>query len=396
MSVQAVNSPDLPPVAERKAWRHHRLSALREAHPRLGTRVQRMLRFQASVRAVEYYVTNACNIRCQGCWFFQYGYDKKSREEKDLPKIREFLEEQTKKYRINAATIIGGEPTLFPDRLRIYVDALRYVTISSNGLKALPMEGFENVTIALTLFGGGPLDDKLRGILPSGQRISGLFDKVLENYHNDPRAGFVFALTEDGIDYIEPTVRRIAENGNILTFGFYSKYGSADPLAQGHQAELLAEALRVKALYPETVVSHPYYIEAVITGRSHFASFGYDVCPSLSRDHPDHRERFENGNPTLPFFNSWAADLETLNLCCVSGDCSGCRDSQAVSSWLLVSLDHFLGSAQHLETWLDIAEGYWKGFIWSPYHRTKTAAEGSAPCRDTSLSDEVRHLRRAS
>ena len=27
----------------------------------------------------EYHLTNACNIRCQGCWFFEFGHDKKTR-----------------------------------------------------------------------------------------------------------------------------------------------------------------------------------------------------------------------------------------------------------------------------------------------------------------------------
>ena len=28
------------------------------------------------VRSTEYLLTNACNIRCEGCWFFKHDFDK--------------------------------------------------------------------------------------------------------------------------------------------------------------------------------------------------------------------------------------------------------------------------------------------------------------------------------
>ena len=70
-----------------------------------------------------------------------------------------------------------------------------------------------------------------------------------------------------------------------------------------------------------------------------------------------------NGNPVLPGFAAYAADAKTLNFCCTSGHCESCRDSQAVYSWLLVSLPHFLDSKERLRTWVDVAEGYWRQFV---------------------------------
>lgn len=343
-------------------------------------RLRNVITHSRKVRTSEYHITNACNIRCRGCWFFEYGHDTETTEVKNLEKLDAFLVKERDERRINSALVIGGEPTLFPNRLALFVKHLTNVTISSNGLRKLPREGFENVAVGLTLFGGGPLDDQLRGVKPSGKTFTGLFETALENYHNDPRAGFIYALNEDGLPYIEETVKRIRDNGNRVNFNFYSKYNTNDPAAQAHQQELLDEALRVKALYPETVVSHPYYIRAMITGRSHWGEFGYDTCPSISIDNPVHEERLKNGNPSLPFFNTWGADLKTLKFCCTSGHCNGCRDSQAISSWLLVSMDRFLDSREHLQTWVEIAESYWKQFVWGPYHWTKVGPEKlSAP-----------------
>ena len=353
-----------------------RIKELTADHPDLHGRLKAVLRYGATIRSTEYHLTNACNIRCEGCWFFAYGHDQNTRDVKDPDKIRAFVERE-KERGINTALLIGGEPTLFPERIRIFQDVMERVTVSTNGLKKLPYEGFEDVAIGISLFGGGSLDDELRAILPSGKRFNGLFDKSLENYENDPRVGFIYAVTEDGIEHIEPTVKRIRENGNRLTFNFYSKYNEPSPLAQSHQRELLEEVLRVQADYSDVVMSHPYYIRALITGASHFGEFGYDVCPSISVDNPKNAERMQNGNPYLPLFNAVTADLETHELCCTSGHCDGCRDSQAVQSWLLVSLHKFTDSLDHLRTWVELSESYWDQFVWSPY-RGATGREKEA------------------
>jgi hypothetical protein len=193
----------------------------------------------------------------------------------------------------------------------------------------------------------------------------------LNNYKNDPRVTFIYAITEEGIQHIEPTVKRIHDNGNVVTFNFYSEYDKDSLLRHVTTGKLLEEALRVKALYPTTVLSTPYYIKTIISGETEWGKFGYDVCPSISVDHPAHRDRLQNGNRTLPLFNAYAPDLKTVNFCCTSGRCESCRDSQAVSSWLMVSAEKFFHSLEGIGTWVDLAEAYWGQFVWSPFHWSK-------------------------
>ena len=323
--------------------------------------------FARTFRPSEYHITNACNLRCRGCWFFAYDYDKRTRDQTDLAALEAFIERERRRH-VNAALLIGGEPSLVPERVASFVSAMDYVTVSTNGLRPLPMDGFERVSIGITLFGGGDLDDELRAIAPGGRTFTGLFEKALANYRNDPRAIFNYAITDRGIDLIEPTVRRIRDNGNRATFNFYSEHHTDAPLRCGDIQRLLDEALRVRSLFPETVVAHPYYLRALITGETEFGRFGYDVCPSISWDHPEHTARRSSGNPVLPLFNVYGADLKTIQFCCTSGHCDSCRDSQAIQSWLLVSTRHFLSSRAALETWVELAESYWRQFVWSPYY----------------------------
>lgn len=363
---------------QNKAFIAERLPALLSADPDLERRFHAVRGFSAKVRASEYHLTNACNIRCKGCWFFEFGHDQKGAEARHIDEWRAFVREQRKK-RVNCALLIGGEPALFPERVATFAEGMRYVSISTNGLKALPKSApFDKVTVFISLFGGGPLDDELRAITPSGRTFTGLFDTALRNYQNDSRATFVYGVTEEALDYIEPTVKLINDNGNVVTFNFYSKYDTCSPLYINNEERLLSEMLRVRDKYPETVLNHPEHIHAMVTGRAWCGEFGYDVCPSISRDHPDNAKRLSNGNPALSFFNTYKADLKSLELCCTSGHCSDCRDSQAIYSWLVVSLARSLDSIDTLRTWVEVTETYWSQFIWSPFHHTARNKEALA------------------
>jgi hypothetical protein len=345
----------------------------------LAGRLLALRAFARKIRTREYHLTNACNLRCQGCWFFAYDFDGATREARSTESWRLFAKEQAAQG-TTAALLIGGEPALHPDRVAAFVEAMEFVTISSNGLRALPRDGFENVAVALSLFGGGAHDDELRAIRPSGRRFTGLFDTVLENYRDDPRAHFIFAVTPDAPEAIEPTVLRIRDNGNRVTFNYYSPYGAGerDPVAADAEQRLLDEALRVAETHPATVTVTPLYLRTIVTGRTHWASWSYDVCPSVSRSNPVHAARLANGHPVLPHFEAYAADQTTLNFCCASGQCGECRDSQAMYSWLLVSLPHFLDSKARLVEWVDLAERYWEQFVWSPY-RDRARASREIP-----------------
>jgi MoaA/NifB/PqqE/SkfB family radical SAM enzyme len=351
----------------------------RQAIRLAGTDEELLRRFRAvrafsrSVRASEYHITNACNLRCRGCWFFTFDFDKHSRDETDLARVRGFIERERARH-INAALLIGGEPTLVPERVMAFVERMDYVTISTNGLRPLPRVGFERVSIGITLFGGASLDDQLRAITPAGRPFNGLFEAALRNYRDDPRAIFNYAVAGNGVKHIRDTVRRIHDNGNRTTFNLYSEYGTEAPLRHSRDQWLLDELLEVAAAYPDAVIAHPYYLRALVTGETEFGRFGYDVCPSISWDHSGHAARRSNGNPTLPLFNVYGADLRSIQFCCTSGHCDGCRDSQAVQSWLVVNARHFLHSGASLRTWVELSESYWRQFVWSPYHALPTQA----------------------
>lgn len=354
--------------AEMRRLKRERVRALlaQESSDELSSRYSAVVRFAAGIRSSQFYVTNACNIRCEGCWFFKNDMDHAMRDEKDSAVFDERIDAIVRKDRLNLVWILGGEPALRLDRVRSIVGRVRHPIISTNGEYPIPLAGFSHASIFVTVFGGAVIDDQLRAIRPSGKRFDGLFEAALRNYRSDPRVTFHFILSINHPEHIEPTVQRIVENGNRVTFGYYSGVETLNAGSAAQQS-LLNEALRVADAYQGSVNAHPYFLRTLITGKSHFGIFGHDTCPSISRDHSGNSLRLKDGLPTLPFFNAWASDAQTVNRCCTSGNCSECRDTEAVFSWLMVSQEHFLESSDQLRTWVEIVESFYNQFHFSPW-----------------------------
>ena len=69
-----------------------------------------------NIRSSIYDVTNRCNLRCKGCFFFSSGEHEAAAEEKDISKWHDFVEKEMARG-VNLAILIGGEPTLCLDRI---------------------------------------------------------------------------------------------------------------------------------------------------------------------------------------------------------------------------------------------------------------------------------------
>lgn len=73
------------------------------------------LNFRSSI----YDVTNRCNLRCKGCFFFSSGEHEAAAEENDIEKWHAFVEKEMERG-VNLAILIGGEPTLCLDRIEAF------------------------------------------------------------------------------------------------------------------------------------------------------------------------------------------------------------------------------------------------------------------------------------
>lgn len=131
-----------------------------------------------NIRSSIYDVTNKCNLRCKGCFFFSSGEHTVSSEESDTGKWDAFVESEMQRG-VNLAILIGGEPTLFPDRVESFYKRLP-TFVATNGQIKVSRERFPNMMIGISLWGDGDDEKILRG--------KDTFAVSSKNYEGDPQS----------------------------------------------------------------------------------------------------------------------------------------------------------------------------------------------------------------
>ncbi len=93
-----------------------------------------------NIRSSIYDVTNRCNLRCKGCFFFSSDEHKAAPEETDIDKWEAFIDREMERG-VNLAILIGGEPTLCLDRVEAFYKRLP-TFCATNGLIKVPRDRF--------------------------------------------------------------------------------------------------------------------------------------------------------------------------------------------------------------------------------------------------------------
>lgn len=300
------------------------------------------------IRPIQMDLTHACNIRCQGCYFFAEELDK-HRAPKDEEVFDRFLDQEEARG-TNFVTVLGGEPSLMPERLKRVYDRF-WMLVVTNGLRRIPYEGFEDMPIVVSVWGDHETDKRLRG---SGK--IDVFARALESYRDDPRALWYYTTTPGNVHEIESVVEQIVTNGNYVGFNFYGDIAGLGG-TEAHEpgfAQVRREIDRMIDRFPDRTLATSYITRVITTGRLFGDRWGFDVCCTLSNDNPKNQARFHNGKAYLPHFRAYNPDLTTTRACCRSDswDCVNCFDTWAHLSWIMTNVDQHLGSRQDFTNWL--------------------------------------------
>ena len=315
--------------------------------PFLATLYQRV-REAGPIRSISVDLTHVCNLRCQGCYYFAEGMDKGMSDPSDEA-FDHFVESELERG-TNFVTVVGGEPSLQLDRLKILYDNFR-VNVATNGLVKIPFEGFENMPFGIAVWGDHETDRFLRG----GNRHN-VFQTALDNYKDDPRAFWYYTITPGNVHEIETVVARCVENGNPVLFNFYSDLAGLGPDYGGGRGfdEALEAIDTVIERYPDKILLSRYLARTIADGELYGQRWGHEVCTSLTADHPANLERLDNGNPYNPHFKAYQSNLEDTRRCCTGIDrnCDTCFDVWEHYSWVMLNLRKHLGSREEFTHWL--------------------------------------------
>lgn len=310
-----------------------------------------------NIRSSIYDVTNRCNLRCKGCFFFSSDEHKKAPEEMDLEKWEAFVDSE-KKRGVNLAILIGGEPTLCLDRVEAFYQRLP-TFCATNGLIKVPRDRFPDMMLGISLWGDETDEKVLRG--------RDTFSVSSKNYQGDPHVYYLYTITPNQIGKTERIIRKISDVGLKVHMQLLSNDEKIEGFSW-EKAQLESIRLEMDQMldaYPQTVISCTYYHEIITSGKMLGRRFGWDQCPSvtqpLDRRYPRPKRLIE--------FIRWASDLETMHRCCTSEtrDCSTCKDGAAHMSWVMVNKRAHIRTPRDLQNWIEVYEMFARLYQFIPW-----------------------------
>jgi MoaA/NifB/PqqE/SkfB family radical SAM enzyme len=310
-----------------------------------------------NIRSSIYDVTNRCNLRCKGCFFFSSGEDKAAQEENRLDRWEAFIDSEMARG-VNLAILIGGEPTLFLDRVAAFYQRLP-TFCATNGLIKVPRDRFPDLMVGISLWGDENDEKTLRG--------KDTFAISSRHYAGDPHTYYLYTITPKQLGKIDKVVRKIRDIGVKVHMQLLSNDEGVDGFSWTAQElkDVRFEMDDVLDRYPETVISCKYYHEVITSGEMLGRPFGWNECPSVT-------EPLDTRDPQpkrLIHFIRWASDLKTMHRCCTSEtrDCSTCKDGAAHMSWVMVNKRAHIRTTKDLQNWIEVYEMFAKLYQFIPW-----------------------------
>jgi MoaA/NifB/PqqE/SkfB family radical SAM enzyme len=303
-----------------------------------------------NIRSSIYDVTNRCNLRCKGCFFFSSDEHTVADEQRDVKQWEAFIDKEMARG-VNLAILIGGEPTLCLDRLEAFYKRLPSFC-ATNGLIKVPRDRFPDMMVGISLWGDEEDEKVLRG--------KDTFSISSKNYAGDPYTYYLYTITPKQLGHTEKIIKKIQDVGLKVHMQLLSNDEGVNGFSWKPEelAAIRAEMDDMLDRYPGTVISSKYYHEIITTGKMLDHNFGWMECPSVTAP----LDKRTPQPKRLTNFIRWASDLQTMHRCCTSEtrDCSTCKDGAAHMSWVMVNKRAHMRSTQDFQNWIEIYEMFAK------------------------------------
>ena len=316
-----------------------------------------------------YEITQRCNLRCEGCYYFEDGAVDRGAEEDDLVRWDRFFASEAERG-VSMAYLIGAEPALEQKRMELATRYFPYSIVATNG--TIRIDRDLPVSIQISVWGGdNETEVKLRG--------APVFNKAFRNYAGDPRAVIYYTLTPWNLDGVETVVKMSADHGLPITFNTYSptqsflsklasgasndkdffRVSSKDDSPRFSAEDLVRTRETVDHLietYPDTVIyTHAY--NAWVTGMEPI----HVIDPASGVAHGC-------GSRVMGQLKYFGTDLEARDRkCCTQSiDCSECRLMNGALSSRLQPVAADVASSDAFRDWLDMIDMAYKIFVYDP------------------------------
>lgn len=321
-----------------KAWKFSEILG----DPGIRARWERVRKY-FFLRESTYDMTHRCNIRCDGCYYYEG--EKQFAEDNRNPEDWRRLMAAEKARGITFVVLAGAEPSLVPELCEVCYAEIPLGAIATNGLKRLPdAVGYR---IHVSVWGNDETSERVRN-------AKNMLDRQIDNYRGDDRAVFIYTFTRHNIDEADSVVKRLADAGCRASFNMFSApvgYGGDLRHTDASLARTRETMVDLLSRYPETVLFSHYSAVAHTHGRGLHDLYG---C-SYPRMNPSTDVGLGRS------FRQYRADLtwDRSAACCVPDtDCPDCRHYAAGSAVVTARLFRHAVDPDTFAAWLDYVDTY--------------------------------------
>ena len=295
------------------------------------------------LRESTYDMSNRCNLRCEGCYYFT-GEKQFAEENRDREAWRQLLEAE-KARGITFVVLAGAEPSLVPELCEACYRVIPLGVIASNGMEVMPRE--IDYRIHISVWGNDRTSLAIR-------KAPDMLVRQMANYKDDARAVFVYTFTPVNIDEAREVTELLAKAGLKITFNMFSApVGYSGPLR--HTPATLARTAQVMtellAEFPETVLYSSYNIVA------HTRQQGLHALFSCSYPRMNPSTDIGLGRSFRQYRTNLQWDRDSA--CCVPDtDCDDCRHYAAGSAVVTARMYRHATDPLIFSAWLDYVDTY--------------------------------------
>ncbi len=295
------------------------------------------------LRESTYDMTNRCNIRCDGCYYYE-GEKQFAEENRDVEAWRALMAAE-KKRGITFVVLAGAEPSLVPELCEVCYEEIPLGAIATNGLKLIPRT--VNYKIHISVWGNDETSLKTR-------KAKDMLLRQIENYRRDERAVFVYTFTRDNIQQAAEVVQTLAAHDCKVTFNVFSApVGYTGGLRHNRLSLESTRNMMITLLnrFPQQVLFSYYNAVAHTHPLSLHGLYGC-LYPRM--------------NPAADLglgrsFRQYRTDLtwDKNAACCVPDtDCADCRHYASGSAVVTAKLYRHAVDPTTFKAWLDYADTY--------------------------------------
>jgi hypothetical protein len=295
------------------------------------------------LRESTYDMTTRCNIRCEGCYYFegekQYTLDNRN------PEAWRKLMRTEKERGITYVVLAGAEPSMVPELCEVCFREIPIGAIATNGLRKLSESiGYK---IHISVWGNDETSRRIRG-------AENMLIRQIDKYKGDPRAVFVYTFTQGNINEAQEVVQVLDKHGCKATFNMFSAPTGYDGRLRHTGESLLRTRNTMTVLmkkYPDSIWYSHYNVVA------HTHRFSLHDLFSCSYPRMNASKDIGLGRS----FRQYRSDL-TWNRdasCCVPDtDCMDCRHYAAGSAVVTSRMFRHAAHPRTFKAWLDYVDTY--------------------------------------